>query len=84
MSKPWQGNFEAESDEETVIRQIIHNCNYWSSKMCKRDTLEKYCREKGVGNPAEIIDDLTRRGIVFAPKRGYVGLTEPEKHGLKP
>lgn len=80
----WQGTFEAETDEDLVIKQIVHNCNYWSSQMCKRETLEKYCLEKGVEDPAEVIDELTRRGIVYAPKRGYVGFTEPEKQGLKP
>ena len=74
----WSGN-----DEELVINQIVHNCNYWCSHICKRETLEKYCREKGVQNPSVVIDDMIRTGVVFTPKTGYVGLTEPEKHGVK-
>jgi len=77
--KPWQGTFEAKSDEEIVIKQIIHNCKYWNSTICKRETLEKYCREKGVKDPAAIINDLIRRGILYTPKNGYIGFTEPEK-----
>lgn len=82
-NKPWMGSFEVSSEEEAVIKQIVHNCNYWNSQICKRETLEKYCREKGVSNPTAILNDLIRRGIVYEPRPGYVGLTEPEKHGLK-
>lgn len=74
-----------ETDEEKVITQTVENCEYWASNICKRETLEKYCIEKrGVPNPGEILDDLIRRGVVYTPKPGYVGLTEPEKYGLPP
>lgn len=74
-----------ETDEEKVISQIVENCNYWNSNICKRVTLEKYCIEKkGVENPGAILNDLERRGIAYTPKKGYIGLTEPEKYDLPP
>lgn len=72
------------TDEEIVVEQIVENCKYWASNICKTETMLKYAREKGVKNPEEILKDLERRGIVYTPKPGYVGLTEPEKYGLPP
>lgn len=80
--KPWMGSFTAKTDEEAVIKQIVHNCMHWNSHMCKRETLEKYCLEKGIENVGEILSELIRRGDVYVPREGYIGLTEPEKYGL--
>lgn len=83
-SKSWMGEFTANTDEEAVIKQIVHNIKYWKTGICKRDTLEKYCREKGIENVSEILSDLIRRGVVYTPREGYIGLTEPKKYGLLP
>lgn len=82
--KGYMGSFTAASDEEAVIKQIVHNSRHWDSHICKRETLEKYCREKGIEDPAAILGDLIRRGVVYVPREGYIGLTEPEKYGLPP
>lgn len=73
-----------ETDEEKVISQVVENCKFWKSNICKRETVEKYCREKDVADPGKIIDDLIVAGIVYTPKEGYIGLTEPEKYDLPP
>lgn len=77
--KPWMGKFSVASDEELVIRQTVHNCNYWRSRMCKRETMEKYCREKGLQDPTAIVDKLIREGILYEPKKGYIALTRAKK-----
>lgn len=72
-----------EREEKDVIDQALENCRFWSSTMCKRETLEKYCREeRGVPNPGRVIDTLIERGVLYTPKPGYVGFTEPEKWNL--
>lgn len=70
------GTFEFKDEEDLVIKQIKHNCNFWSSDVCKRATLEKYCRAKGVQDPKAVIDQLISRGVVWTPKKGYVGLVK--------
>lgn len=72
--KPWQGSFKFKSQEDLVVRQIIHNADFWGSDICKRSTLEKYCREKGLADPGKILNGLIRKGLVHSPKKGYVGL----------
>jgi hypothetical protein len=68
-----------------IIEQIMENCKYWQSNICKRDTMEKYAKEKrGVPDPTAIVDQLIRRGVLYTPKPGYIGFTEPEKYGLPP
>ncbi|MFQ6064277.1 MAG: hypothetical protein ACE5L6_02260, partial [Candidatus Bathyarchaeia archaeon] len=63
--------------------QIVENCKFWKSHMCKRETAEKYARErKGVARATEVINDLIRRGILYSPRKGYIAPTEPEKYGL--
>jgi len=70
--------------EREVIDQILENCRFWGSTMCKRSTLEKYCREEsGIEAPGRIIEVLIVRGILHTPKPGYIGFKEPEKWGLR-
>lgn len=71
-------------DEAKVVEQIVENCKFWNSNICKRETLEKYLVEKGIENPGRILEDLIRKGLAYTAKRGYIGLTEPEKYGLPP
>ena len=78
MKKTWMGTFPFDSDEDLVIKQIRHNSAYWASDMCKRETMEKYCREKGVKDPTSIVNDLIKRGIAYTPKKGYIALTEAQ------
>lgn len=71
-------------DEKEVIDQAIENCRFWGSTLCKRSTLEKYCREeRDVEDPGKVIYTLIERGVLYTPKPGYVGFTEPEKWGLE-
>ena len=82
----WNEEFAAQITralhEDLVIEQIVENCKFWKSTICKEETMLKYVRIKGVENAKEILDDLVRRGIAYRPRPGYVGLTEPEKYGL--
>lgn len=71
-----------QEDEDAVIQQIVENCKFWVSTICKEETMLKYARLKHVETPELILEDLIRRGVAHRPKRGYVGLTEPEKYGL--
>ena len=71
------GIFEFKDDEELVIKQIKHNSDYWGSNMCKRETMEKYCREKGVQDPTAVVDRLIRAGVLYTPKKGYIAITKP-------
>ncbi len=80
--KSWMGTFTAKTDEEAVLKQIAHNIKFWKTGICKRETLETYCREKGIENVTEILRKLIRQGDVYMPREGYLGLTEPEKYGL--
>jgi len=80
--KPWMGSFRADTDEEAVTKQLIHNCKHWGGHICKRETAEKYCQEKGIMQVHDIINNLLRTGVLYEPKPGYVGFSEPTKHGL--
>ncbi|MFB0544066.1 MAG: hypothetical protein ACETVR_04720 [Candidatus Bathyarchaeia archaeon] len=72
-----------EREEKEVIDQALENCRFWGSTMCKRSTLEKYCREeRDIEDPGKVVDGLIERGVLYTPKKGYVGFTEPEKWGL--
>uniref|UniRef100_A0A6M3J3C6 Uncharacterized protein n=1 Tax=viral metagenome TaxID=1070528 RepID=A0A6M3J3C6_9ZZZZ len=70
----WEGEFEAENDEDAVIKQIRHNMNFWGSRMCKLDTLVVYCLHKGIKNVEPIIFKLGVEGKITSPKKGYIGL----------
>lgn len=65
-----------------LIEQIVENCKFWNSTICKTETVLKYAKDKGVENPEEILADLTHERVVYEPKPGYIGLTNPEKYGL--
>ena len=66
--------------EQTVIDQVVHNCSYWKSRICKRSTLQKHLEEKGVLNVTEVLDRMIEQKILYEPKKGFIGFTKPEDH----
>jgi hypothetical protein len=71
---PWEGSFEADSDEEATLKQIQMNCDYWHSDRCKLDTVTKYLENKGIRDPEGIIEKLIKRGKLKYPRKGYVSI----------
>lgn len=58
-----------------VLCQIHLNIDFWKSNMCKRETVEKHCRRRGVEDVTEIINGLIREGVLYEPKSGYISFT---------
>ena len=73
---------ELTPDERKAMEQVAENCKFWRSHICKRETAEKYLRQKGVKDPSVIIDQLIRKGVLYGV-RSYIGPTEPEKWGVQ-